>query len=68
MWLVLILIAVLTFLFYKWSTANYDYFEKKGIAFKKPFPLIGSNANLILKKMSMAEALTTSYYELRDEK
>ena len=66
--LLLILCASAFYLLYKWSISTYDYFEKQGIPFRNPVPLLGTNANLITRKKNFTDALQESYYELRNEK
>lgn len=61
-------IAVAAYFFYKWVTANNDYFEKRGIPFHKPVFLLGSNSNIIWNKMSFPDIVQKWYYERRPEK
>jgi hypothetical protein len=63
-------VAAAAFLFYKWATATYDYFEKRGVKFIKPTFLIGSNSNMFLNKMSLPDIVKKWYNtsEVRDEK
>jgi cytochrome P450 family 9 len=61
-------VALILVLFYKWATANNDYFEKKGIAYKKPTFLIGTAGNMITQKMSTAESVIKSHLEMKHEK
>ena len=68
MLILLTLVTVLTYLAYKWSTSTYDYFEKQGIPYGKPFPFIGSNAYLFIKRKNFVEILQNWYYEFKDEK
>ncbi|XP_055601238.1 probable cytochrome P450 9f2 [Uranotaenia lowii] len=35
-------LALIAYLFYRWSVATYDYFEKRGVPFLRPKPLVGS--------------------------
>lgn len=61
-------IAALVYFFYKWGIANYDYFEKKGIAFSKPAFLFGSNTSLLINRKSFPETIELWYREFRNEK
>ena len=61
-------IAVLLYLFYKWGTSTYDYFEKKGIAFSKPIFLIGSASGMFVSRKSFPDTVETWYQEQRNEK
>lgn len=66
---ILYLIPIAIYLFYKWATANYDFFEKQGIACdKKPLPFLGSNFLLLFKKKPMVTTLMDFYKEFKHEK
>ena len=56
------------YLFYKWATANNDYFKEKGIPFVKPVFLLGSNSNIFFSKMSMPDLVQKWYDTLKEEK
>lgn len=60
-------IAVAAYLFNKWVTRNYDYFEKKGVAFKKP-GIIAGLINMTLKGNSLPVMVESWYNEFKDEK
>lgn len=64
----LYLIPVALYLFYKWATANYDFFSKQGIAFQEPWPLVGSNFGLIFKRKPFVESLMETYNKYKHEK
>lgn len=66
--LVYCVIVAALYLFYKWVTANYDYFEKKGVPFAKPVFLFGSNINMIFNKLSLPEVVEKWYNELKHER
>lgn len=68
MGLILYLIPVVIYLFYKWATAKYDFFEKQGIPFIKPFPLLGSNIGLFFKKKPFVESMVDAYNQFENEK
>lgn len=65
---ILYLIPVALYLFYKWATTNYDYFEKQGIAFIKPYPLVGSNFSMFFKKKPLVQTLNEQYALYKHEK
>jgi hypothetical protein len=65
-WLYLIPVAL--YLLYKWATSTYDYFEKQGIAFRKPIPLLGTNSNMITRRQTFTDALDSWYKEFPNEK
>lgn len=66
--LILYLIPIALYLFYKWATKNYDYFEKQGIPFMKPLPLLGSNYAIFFKKQPMVQTMIEQYSEFKNEK
>lgn len=65
---ILYAIAALLFLVYKLLTKKDDYFEKKGIPFMKPMPLVGSRYDLILRNKSMPDVVNSWYKQFRDDK
>ena len=68
MGLVLYLVIGVVYLFYKWATSTFDYFEKRGVPFRKPLPLLGNNLNAITRGMAMTDFLQMVYSEFKDEK
>lgn len=68
MGLIFYLIPVALYLFYKWATVNYDFFEKQGIAYIKPFPLLGSNFSVFFKKQPLVTTMMDNYNKFRHEK
>ena len=68
MGLVMYLVIGIVYLFYKWATSTFDYFEKRGLSFKKPLPLFGNNMNVITRTMAMTDYLESIYREFKDEK
>ena len=63
-----VLIVGAFYLFYKWSTSTYDYFEKRGMVFSKPLMLVGSSIHMFTQKRSQAETSNNWYTEFRNEK
>ena len=59
---------VAIYLFYKWSTSTFDYFEKKGVPFNKPFPVVGSRKGLFLRNSTALEFIQEIYDEFKNEK
>lgn len=47
------ILAGLLALLYFYLTKNFNYFEKKGIPYEKPYPLLGSMGKLFLKKLDL---------------
>jgi cytochrome P450 family 9 len=68
MGLILYLIPVALYFFYKWATAKYDYFEKQGIVYSKPLPLLGSDFGLFFKKIPFVESFMNNYNMYDGEK
>lgn len=66
--LYLILIIVALLLVYKWGTSTFDYFEKRGIPYNKPLFLVGSRLGLVLRNITMVEAVQKTFYEFPNEK
>ncbi|CAO1441584.1 unnamed protein product [Diamesa hyperborea] len=66
--ILIVLIVGAFYLFYKWSTSTYDYFEKRGMVFSKPLMLVGSSINMFTQKESLAETINNWYKEFRNEK
>uniref|UniRef100_A0A1A9UNC7 Cytochrome P450 n=1 Tax=Glossina austeni TaxID=7395 RepID=A0A1A9UNC7_GLOAU len=64
MWIefILLLFAII-YLFYRWATANNDFFLKRGIPYKKPKILFGNMWNLILKRKSIVDIVVDLYNE-----
>jgi hypothetical protein len=65
-WLGVIAVA---FLFYKWATSTYDYFELRGVKFMKPTFLMGSNSILFTRR-SLPDTIKMWYNdsEMKNEK
>lgn len=57
----LLLVPAAIYLFYRWSIATFDYFEKRGVPFVKPVPLVGSLWNFLSGKMHMVDAGSLGY-------
>jgi cytochrome P450 family 9 len=68
MGLFLYLIPVALYLIYKWATAKFDFFEKQGIPFIKPLPLVGSNSELFFKKQSFVKSFMDNYNKYKSGK
>jgi hypothetical protein len=65
---ILYLIPIAVYLFYKWATATHDFFEKQGIAYSKPLPLLGSDFSLLFKKQPLVVTLMEFYNKHKHEK
>jgi cytochrome P450 family 9 len=64
----IIFLAVIFYLIYKWGTSTFDYFEKKGIPYNKPYPFIGSRIGMLLRNSSAIDFILELYNEFKDEK
>ncbi|XP_061390038.1 probable cytochrome P450 9f2 [Musca vetustissima] len=56
-----ILLSVVVYLIYRWSTANYDFFEKRGIPYAKPVPMFGNFMEMVLRRKSMFDIFIEIY-------
>ena len=65
---ILYLAVAALYLFYKWVKKNDDFFKERGIAYKKPVFMFGSNLNMLTKKDSLPETISKWYNEFYDEK
>lgn len=57
----IILFTVAVVAFYKWATANSQFFEKRGVPYDQPYPLFGSQKDLVFGKTSMFENVNRLY-------
>lgn len=62
------LFALGIYMLVKWSVSTFDFFKKQGIAYRKPVPFFGTNANIIWNKKSLNDNLDEWYNEFPDEK
>lgn len=58
----------LVFLLYKWSMSSFTYFEKTGVAFNKPWPIIGNFGPLLLKKETLQDMVTEAYNKFQNNR
>lgn len=65
---VLYLLAFGFYLLYKWSISTYDYFEKQGFPFKKPYPLLGTSGKVLFQKRPLSESIDEGYNSFSDHK
>lgn len=61
-------VALLAYIFYKWATANADYFERRGIRQMKPAFLVGNNSDALLGKLTVPEFAIRTYNQFPNEK
>ena len=65
--MVLALVAVALSAYY-YLKRNYDYFEKRGIPYKKPLPLLGNTWQAVFKLETFVQVLTDLYNFNRNAK
>ena len=61
-------LAAALYLFYKWATANNDYFKIKGVPYAEPTFLLGSNGNMFLQKRSLPVIVMKMYNDRKSER
>ncbi|KAG5671809.1 hypothetical protein PVAND_001984 [Polypedilum vanderplanki] len=66
--LIIILCITTVYLIYKWSISTFDYFEKQGIPYNKPLPLVGSNINTFFDRKPFIDVLHKWYNEFKNER
>uniref|UniRef100_A0A182IZA7 Uncharacterized protein n=1 Tax=Anopheles atroparvus TaxID=41427 RepID=A0A182IZA7_ANOAO len=55
-------LIVALFLFYRWSTATYDYFQKRNVPFVKPFPFFGQVLSFFTQKKHVIDVASEGYH------
>lgn len=63
-----VLIAVIGYFAYNWSTATYDTFKRRGIKFIPPVPLLGNFKHMVLQTKPFSDAITEMYNYFPTEK
>ncbi|XP_055699431.1 uncharacterized protein LOC129799506 [Phlebotomus papatasi] len=63
-----VLIAVLGYFVYKWSTATYDTFKRRNLKFIPPVPLLGNFRHMVLQTKSFSDAISEMYNYFPTEK
>nr|XP_014086784.1 probable cytochrome P450 9f2 [Bactrocera oleae] len=61
LWEALFVGSTLLYIFYRWATANFDFFEKRGIPYDKPFPMFGSLTQITLRRSSIFHTIKDLY-------
>lgn len=64
----LLLIPLALWLFYKWSVDNLDYFDKIGIPYEKPLPLVGNYLGFITQTSNIVDMTRKSYNNFKKSK
>ena len=57
----LLIVASLAYIFYKWATLKYDTFKDRGVPYEKPLPLVGNFLAVVQNKESMGKAILRAY-------
>lgn len=65
--LLIAVIALIAFAFYKWATLNNDYFEKRNLKFMKPYFFVGNTGGTFANKYDAAEFTQMLYEAFTDE-
>ncbi|GAB0096688.1 Cytochrome P450 [Sergentomyia squamirostris] len=60
--------GILVYFGYKWSTATFDIFEKRGLKFIPPIPLIGNSKNMVFQLESFSNFIKNLYNYFPQEK
>uniref|UniRef100_A0AAG5CVA9 Cytochrome P450 n=1 Tax=Anopheles atroparvus TaxID=41427 RepID=A0AAG5CVA9_ANOAO len=55
-------LIVALFLFYRWSTATFDYFQKRNVPFVKPFPFFGQVLSFFTQKKHVIDVASEGYH------
>ncbi|XP_075219352.1 putative cytochrome P450 6a14 [Lycorma delicatula] len=66
--LAFLVLLMLCLAFYKYSTASYDYWEKRSVKFFPPTPLFGNFKDVVTLKMSPAQCNHVIYRSFPEEK
>lgn len=64
----LLLLPLVLWLLYKWSVSNFDYFEKIGVPYEKPLPIVGNSLGLVLQKEGFVDMTRKSYDKFKSSK
>lgn len=59
------LAAVVAFFIYRQIMAPYEYFLKKGLDFKKPWPVFGNMGAMTLRQESIFDMIVNAYNEFK---
>ncbi|KAH8391653.1 hypothetical protein KR200_008186 [Drosophila serrata] len=61
LWEFLALFAIAFALFYRWATANNDFFKDRGLPFEKPLLYFGNMASMFFRKKAMFDIVCDLY-------
>lgn len=54
-------IGLIFYSFYKWATQNDKYFEKRGVAYRKPNFIFGNTRDFFLNRIGLLEFVENLY-------
>lgn len=61
-------ISVLLYVAYKWGTSTFGFFKDKGVAFLKPWPILGNFDVMLFKNKTFHDFVEDVYTQFKDEK
>ena len=67
-WSVVLALVAAVLSAYYYLNRNYDYFEKRGIPYRKPWPLFGNASRVVFNRVSFAQEVRDLYNINRDAK
>ncbi|XP_030386437.1 cytochrome P450 9b2-like [Scaptodrosophila lebanonensis] len=65
---IVLLLAGLLLLLYKWATATHNIFEERGLPYEKPWPLVGNIEAVVRGKASFQKFMSEFYARTRQHK
>jgi hypothetical protein len=63
--MIILFVLVIFWLVYKWSVETFDYYDKIGIPYEKPMPLVGNMWKLVTQKESFVDITRESYRKFK---
>lgn len=63
-----VLFVLFLFLVAKWSTSQYNFFERKGVVFQKPWPVFGNFGGMTFRRITIHDMIYNAYNEFKDKK
>lgn len=63
-----VVLSIIAYFIYKWSTATSQFFAEKGIPYEKPVPFFGNFLSIALQKTSMADKLIDLYNQFKTKR
>lgn len=64
----LVVVTIISILFYKWATRNNNFFIKRGIPALKPSFLLGNSGEFFMKRIEWEDFVKRLYFSFPDEK